>query len=128
MFIIQGLLNTPSLVLYSSKNRLKTCEQFALLDPQIPMQGAQLTALLPFYRMIRLQSSIYFSLVHSSFTFHIHKQFFFHAFIVYTPTPFLLGKVKPPTKFSKRGGLTGCQLLDGGYWEREGTGKFQLRI
>ena len=34
MFIIQGLLNTPSLVLYGSKNKLKTCEQFALLDPQ----------------------------------------------------------------------------------------------
>ena len=27
MFIIQGLLNTPSLVLYGSKNRLKTCER-----------------------------------------------------------------------------------------------------
>ena len=54
MFIIQGLLNTPSLVLYGSKNRLKTCERFVLLDPQILMQGAQLTALLPFYRMRRL--------------------------------------------------------------------------
>ena len=54
MFIIQGLLNTPSLVLYSSKNRLKTCERFVLLDPQILMRGVQLTALLPFYRMRRL--------------------------------------------------------------------------
>ena len=54
MFIIQGLLNTPSLVLYGSKNRLKTCERFALLDPRIPMRGAGLTALLPFYRMRRL--------------------------------------------------------------------------
>ena len=51
MFIIHGLLNTEGLVLYSSKNRLKTCEWFTLLNPQIPMQRAQLTALLPFYRM-----------------------------------------------------------------------------
>ena len=56
MFIIQGLLNTPSLVLYGSKNRLKTCERFALLDPRIPMQGARLIALLPFYRMRRLHT------------------------------------------------------------------------
>ena len=56
MFIIQGLLNTPSLVLYDSKNRLKTCEQFTLLDPQIPMRGAQLTALMPFYRMSRVHT------------------------------------------------------------------------
>ena len=54
MFIIQGLLNTQSLVLYGSKNRLKTCERFALLDPRILMRGARLTALLPFYRMRRL--------------------------------------------------------------------------
>ena len=54
MFIIQGLLNTPSLVLYGSKNRLKTCERFALLDPRIPMRGSRLTALQPFYRMRRL--------------------------------------------------------------------------
>ena len=54
MFIIQGLLNTPSLVLYNSKNRLKTRERFALLDPQILMRGARLTALLPFDRMRRL--------------------------------------------------------------------------
>ena len=57
MFIIQGLLNTPSLVLYGSKNRLKTCERFALLDPRIPMRGARLTALLPFYRMRRLKTA-----------------------------------------------------------------------
>ena len=56
LFIIQGLLNTPNLVLYGSKNRFKTCEQFMLLDPRIPMRGAQLTALLPFYRMRRLES------------------------------------------------------------------------
>ena len=31
------------------------------------------------------------------------------------------GVVEPPTKFSKRGGgLTGPQLLEGGYWERGG--------
>ena len=58
MFIIQGLLNTPSLVLYGSKNRLKTCERFALLDRRIPMRGARLTNLLPFYRMRRLISYI----------------------------------------------------------------------
>ena len=49
-----GLLNTPSLVLYDSKNRLKTFEWFTLLDPRILMRGAQLTALLPCYRMGRL--------------------------------------------------------------------------
>ena len=54
MFIIQGLLNTPSLVLYGSRNRLKTCEWFALLEPWIPMQRVPLTTLLPFYRMRRL--------------------------------------------------------------------------
>ena len=57
MFIIQGLLKTPSLVLYGSKNRLKTCEQFVLLDPQNPIQRAQLTSLLPFYRMRRLNKT-----------------------------------------------------------------------
>ena len=30
------------------------------------------------------------------------------------------GGVEPPTKFSKRAGLTGPQLLEGGYWERGG--------
>ena len=60
MSIIQGLLNTPSLVLYGSKNRLKTCERFVLLHPQIPMQGAQLTALLPFYWMRRLLPLYFF--------------------------------------------------------------------
>ena len=58
MFIIQGLLNTPSLVLYGSKNSLKTCERFELIDPRIPMGGARLTALLPFYRMRRLQKKL----------------------------------------------------------------------
>ena len=62
MFIIQGLLNTPSLVLYGSKNRLKTCERFPLVDPQIPMQGVRLTAPLPSYRMRRLVSQISFKL------------------------------------------------------------------
>ena len=57
MFIIQGLLNTPSVVLYGSKNGLKTCERFALLDLEGPMRGVQLTALLPFYRMRRLYTS-----------------------------------------------------------------------
>ena len=40
--------------------------------------------------------------------------------IVCTP-PFLQGGGgKPPTKFSKRGGLTGPTLLEGGCWERGG--------
>ena len=30
-----------------------------------------------------------------------------------------VGRVEPPTKFSKRGGLTGSQFLEGGCWERE---------
>ena len=70
MLIIQGLLNTPSLVLYDSKNRLKTFERFALLHPRIPMWGAQLTALLPFYRMRRL---LWWSLQHSCFPVEFAK-------------------------------------------------------
>ena len=38
-------------------------------------------------------------------------------------TPFLQG-VEPPTNFSKRGDLTGPQLLEGGCWEI-GGGFFQ---
>ena len=34
--------------------------------------------------------------------------------------PFYRGEVEPPTKFSKRGGLTGPQLLEEGCWERGG--------
>ena len=30
------------------------------------------------------------------------------------------GGVEPPTKFSKRGVLTGTQILEGCCWEREG--------
>ena len=37
------------------------------------------------------------------------------------PSPFLLGcGVNPPTTFSKSGGLTRPQLLEGGCWERGG--------
>ena len=36
------------------------------------------------------------------------------------PFFFLQGGVEPPTKFSKKGGLTGPQLLEGGCWERGG--------
>ena len=36
------------------------------------------------------------------------------------PPPLSAGGVKPPTKFSKRGGLTGPQLLEGSCWERGG--------
>ena len=43
---------------------------------------------------------------------------------MYTPTPFCWeeggGGFEPPTKFSKRGGLTETQLLEGGCWERVG--------
>ena len=41
---------------------------------------------------------------------------------VYPPPPFLPGgeEVEPPTKFLKRGALTGPQLLEGGQWERGG--------
>ena len=46
---------------------------------------------------------------------------YFHSLHPHPPTPFLLGgRVEPPTKFSKRGGLAGPQLLEGGCWEREG--------
>ena len=45
-----------------------------------------------------------------------------------TPPPPLFfcwrGKVEPPTKFSKRGGLTGPQLLEGGCW-KEGVKFFK---
>ena len=37
----------------------------------------------------------------------------------------LLGRVEPPTKFSKRGDLTGPQLIDGGCWERDGVTFFR---
>ena len=40
----------------------------------------------------------------------------FHS--MHPPLFFLLGRVEPPTKFSKRGGLTGPQFLEGGCWER----------
>ena len=36
------------------------------------------------------------------------------------PPPLSAGGVKPPTKFSKRGGLTGPQLSEGSCWERRG--------
>ena len=41
---------------------------------------------------------------------------------VYPPAPlFCWGEeVEPPTKFLKRGALTGPQLLEGGWWERGG--------
>ena len=39
-----------------------------------------------------------------------------------SPRPFCRGRGgEPPTKFSKKGGLTGPQLLEGGCWEREGA-------
>ena len=37
----------------------------------------------------------------------------------------LLERVEPPTKFSKRGDLTGPQLVDGVCWEREGVTFFR---
>ena len=44
-----------------------------------------------------------------------------HSLHPHSPTTFLLGGgVEPPTKFSKREGLAGPQLLEGGCWEREG--------
>ena len=49
--------------------------------------------------------------------------------IVCTLPPFLQsgggGRVEPPTKFSKRDGFTGPQLLDRGCWERGGGNFFQ---
>ena len=66
MFIIHGLFNTPSSVLYGSKNRLKTCERFVLLNPRIAMWGVWLTVILPFYRMRRLLS----------IAFHIKASFY----------------------------------------------------
>ena len=40
--------------------------------------------------------------------------------ILCTPHPSWQGGVKPPTKFSKREGLTGSQVLERGCWERGG--------
>ena len=41
--------------------------------------------------------------------------------IVCTPPPFCRGRrVEPPIKFSKKGGLTGPQPLEGSCWERGG--------
>ena len=40
---------------------------------------------------------------------------------VHPPPPhFLQGVIELPVKFSKRGGLAGPQLLEGGCWERGG--------
>ena len=36
------------------------------------------------------------------------------------PPPFCWGEIETPTKFSKSGGLTGCQFLEGGCWEKAG--------
>ena len=52
----------------------------------------------------------------------------FLLFLHSARSPFLLGKgwrgteVKPPTKFSKGGGLTGSQFLERGCWEKRGGG------
>ena len=40
---------------------------------------------------------------------------------VHPPPPYRGVGVEPPTKFSKRGGLTGTRLLEGGCWERGGV-------
>ena len=39
---------------------------------------------------------------------------------VHPPPPLSAVGVEPPTKFSKRGGLAGPQLLEGDCWERGG--------
>ena len=50
--------------------------------------------------------------------------------VVDTPPPLSTGGtgVEPPTKFSKRGGLTGPQLLEGGHWERGGGVTFFMGV
>ena len=52
-----------------------------------------------------------------------------------TPSPPSAGGIEPLTKFSKRGGLTGPQLSEGGCWERgvnfsggEGGCSFHIKI
>ena len=40
---------------------------------------------------------------------------------MHPPPPLPAGGVEPPNKFSKRGGLAGPQLLEGGCWERGGV-------
>ena len=42
------------------------------------------------------------------------------ASIVCTPPLSAAGEVEPPTKFSKRGGLTGPQSLERGWWGKGG--------
>ena len=50
------------------------------------------------------------------------------------PPPFMLGGgVEPPTKFLKRAGLTGRQLLEEGFWEKgsdffQGGCNFHIKI
>ena len=80
MFIIQGLLNNPSLVLCGIKNRLKTCERFALLGPRIPMRGARLTALLPFYRMRRLHYVLHIYALTQTYLGH-YQTFMMECFV-----------------------------------------------
>ena len=52
---------------------------------------------------------------------YLYLYLYLRVYIVHPP-PLSAGRgrVEPPTKFSKRGGLTGTQLLEGCYWERRG--------
>ena len=53
---------------------------------------------------------------------HVSSTYSMHPLSTHTHThtPFLLGEgVEPPAKFSKGGGLTGYQFLEGGSWQVE---------
>ena len=55
------------------------------------------------------------------FSIELYFQAWADAPTVHPPLSFLLrGKVAPPTKFSKMGGLTGSQFLERDCWERGG--------
>ena len=60
-------------------------------------------------------------------TFKTYVRSRFPSFTSCAPPPFFQGEgeVEPPTKFSKRAGLTGSQLLEGDCWERGGVTFFR---
>ena len=62
--------------------------------------------------MIEITIGIIFLLVLLLFDIHIHYFYICSKCVPLTPFSAGRGKLKPPTQFSKRGGLTGLQFLE----------------
>ena len=75
----------------------------------IKLNPVMLQILVNIFRQIKMKSLGFY---------YYNKLFVFN--LVCTPPPFLLewGEGGWTSKFSKKGGLTGPHLLEGGYWER----------